>query len=336
LKPYILMALLFLAVLSIGACAEKINVKSGGSNISVDCPDQILIQRDWANYMSFSVNNSGRVDMNRVSIFADGRYAGWIDLQTGGITSIKAGEKRDFMAKILVPAETKIGDYNFTINVNSIQIDYSKDITLKVFNTRDDMLLYQIQEFADEVKSLRSQADDLEKNQTNMTYARSLLDQAGSEIRLSQDGVKTGAYSQVTQYMREIEQIMIKARFEISNPTALAKSSTQMNLPIQEIISYSPFALAALAVVALAYFFRKIKIKGIVRAPNLTLRQAVVDDKRVARLDMEIEQTKESQRLMAEEYSGGMISRESYDELRLKYQERLMSMEIERKKLRGY
>jgi hypothetical protein len=87
---------------------------------------------------------------------------------------------------------------------------------------------------------------------------------------------------------------------------------------------------------ALIYLVRKIKIENKVRLPNLRLKELIVENSRLKVLEQEIEKIKESQNIIEEESKESMISKESYDELKVKYQEKLLELESERKKVRGY
>jgi len=135
-----------------------------------------------------------------------------------------------------------------------------------------------------------------------------------------------------------------KAEYDISNPVpnseTLAETETKklenVTLMLKDFSPYIYSLSIILLVTSLIYLIRKIKIKNKVRVPNLGIKELVVENKRLNELEQEIGKTKESQSIIEEEYKNNVLSKESYDELRVKYQEKLLELETERKKLRGY
>ncbi len=87
---------------------------------------------------------------------------------------------------------------------------------------------------------------------------------------------------------------------------------------------------------SLILLVRKVKRENKVRLPNLRLKERLIENRKLKEIELEIGKTIKSQELIEDEYRQKMISRESYKELRLKYQEKLLELEAKRKKLRGY
>lgn len=336
MNSYKIFLIIFLILIfSLGANAETIKKNTELANITVQFPEDILIERGWTSYVSFSVSNTGKTILNNVYIFVDGKF-NWFDFQADRTYSIPINESIDFTNKILVPYETPTGEYDFLLKIRSNEIGYEKNFTVSVFDNRDDMLLYQIEKLRDETSELETEADSIEKSGANLTYARSLMYQIKSELNSAESDVQGKMYTQVTNSIRDVEQLLIKVKFEVSNPPPEAETKKQISLPFESIIFFAPFVVIAIMSVLLIYLIRKVKIQNSVRLPNLKLKEAIVENKRVIELEKEISKTIGSQKLIDEEYRQGMISKESYDELRLKYQERLVNLEAEKKRLRGY
>jgi hypothetical protein len=323
-----------LLILSISANAETIRKNTNQANITVNCPSEVLIEKGWSNYVSFSFRNTGSTDLTGIGVYVDGVHRSWFDI-TNQTSTIKVGESTGILAKVLVPSDVAIGDYSFSLILESGQLDYANNFTLRIFNNRDDMMLYQIKVYEDRLAEMRAKVDSIDNSSLNMTYARSLFDQIDNETKLAEISVKTGNYVQATEYIREVDGLVIKASFEVSNPPVVEDTKSQQ-VPLDSILIYTPLAVIAFLLTMLIYLLRKTKIKNRVRIPNLRIREAVIDNKKLTQLESEIRKTLDSQMLLEDEYKQGLISKGSYDELKTQYQEKIVELGSRKKDLRGY
>ena len=322
---------------SVNVNAQTILKKIDLANITVDCPDEILIERGWTKYISFSVDNNGESDLYKIEVSLEGKYTVWFEFQNDKIDFIPIGSKKDFITKVSIPYDTTIGDYNFSLNIKSDELIYNKNFLVRVFGTRDDLLLYQIQGLREDLNELEGEADKTESNKVNLTFARDIMYQIKSELNQAEEQVRDKMYTQVTETIRDVEKLFIKARFEISNPPNTTEEGTKdMRISEKDILLYSSGIGIGILLISLIYLVRKIKIENKVRVPNLRLKELVVESKKMKELEEEIKKIRESQEIIDEEYKENVISKESYEELRTKYQEKLLDLEGERRKSRGY
>jgi hypothetical protein len=330
-------AIFFTIVLSFCASGETVLRKIDMANIAVECPDEILIEKGWTNYASFSVNNTGDTDIYGTIITVKGN-SNWFELQNSSAKIISKNEKLSFIAKLLVPYEAPTGSYRFTFKMDSDEISFEKDFYVRVFSNRDDMLLYQLENLKGRLEEIEIEANKAESDKVNLTFARSLIIQANNEIRLAQEDVSNKIYTQVTEYIRDVEKLIIKANFEVTNPPPVmeTKKTQEINVSPEAVLLYAPMAILAFIAILLIYLITKVKIQNSVRLPNLKLKEAVVENKKLAGMDNEIGKIVESQKLLDEEFRQNVISKESYDDLKSKYQEKLLELETEKRRARGY
>jgi len=308
------------------------------ASVTIYCPEEILIEKGWTNFISFSINNSGDVALKNVSASIDGTFSKWFELQSNKIDALEVNKETDLVAKVSIPAEIAIGNYNFSFSVKSSDVSGKKDFTVRIFESRDDLLLYQIQNLKNNLSELEKEADRIESTGKNLTSIRSLFYQINSELNSAKDQVNNKQYTQVTETIRDVGKLFIEASFDISNPPGPieTKGNENLNISNKDIFFISLGIGIVVLLIALIYLLRKIKIENKVRLPNLRLKELIVENKRLKEVEKEIEKTKEAQSIIEEESKENMISKESYDELKVKYQEKLLELEGERRKVRGY
>lgn len=323
-----ILLIFFLLIFSINANAIP--------NINVDYTQEILIEKGWTKYVSISVNNSGDSDLHNVNVLIEGISTDWFEFQNNKTDVIPINEKKDFITKISIPYDTAIGNYNFSFIARSDEINYKTDFTVRVFGTREDLLLYQIQNFRNDLNELESEADKIESTGKNLTSARSIFNEIKNELNLAEEQVYNKMYTQETESIRDVEKLFIKAKFEISNPLPIIETKENESISIKDLMLYSSGLGIFILLITLIYLIRKVKIENKVRLPNLRIRELIIENKRLKELESEIGKIRESQEIIEEEYRENMISKESYEELRLKYQEKLLELEGEKRKLRGY
>lgn len=308
------------------------------ASVTIYCPEEILIEKGWTNFISFSVNNSGDVALKNASATIDGAFSKWFELQSNKIDALEVNKETDLIAKVSIPSEIVIGNYNFSFSVKSSDASGKKDFTVRVFESRDDLLLYQIQNLKNNLSELEKEADKIESTGKNLTSARGILYQINSELNSAKDQINNKQYTQVTETIRDVGKLFIEASFDISNPPGPieTKGDENLNVSSKDIFFISLGIGIVVLLTALIYLLRKIKIENKVRLPNLRLKELIVENKRLKEVEKEIEKTKEAQSIIEEESKENMISKESYDELKVKYQEKLLELEGERRKVRGY
>jgi hypothetical protein len=315
----ILIILLLLSLFSV-----NVNALAG---ISTSCPDELLIQKGWTNFISFSVNNSGDTNLSNISANIQGDFPNWFEFQNSKIDTLEVNKEVDLVAKVSIPSDISIGNYNFSFSAKSNDVSGKKDFTVRVFESRDDLLLYQIQSLRNNLSELEKEAGAIESTGKNLTSARVLFYQINSELNTAQDQVNSKQYTQETETIRDVEKLFIEATFDVSNPAGPIETKSNQNFDIssKDVFFMSLGIGIIVLLAALIFLVRKIKIENKIRLPNLRLKELIVENKRLKEVEQEIEKIKEAQNIIEEESKENMISKESYDEL-----------EGERKKVRGY
>ncbi len=333
-----ILIIFFLLIFSISVNAQIFLEKIDLADMVVEYPEEVLIERGWISpYFSVSVNNTGDSDLYNVVVFVEGKHSDWFEFRNNESSVIQREEKIEFVSKISVPYETPVESYDFSLNINSDEINYKTDFTVRVFASREDLLLYEVQVLKSDLNELESEANKIEVGGLNLSGVRNIFYEIRLALDLVEDQILNKMYNQVTESMREIEKLFIKARFEVENPSQLLFGDfEEEGLTEKDFLLY----LAGIGIIILStsliLLVRKVKRENKVRLPNLRLKERLIENRKLKEIELEIGKTIKSQELIEDEYRQKMISRESYKELRLKYQEKLLELEAKRKKLRGY
>ncbi|NIO44403.1 MAG: hypothetical protein GTN36_02515 [Candidatus Aenigmarchaeota archaeon] len=332
-----ILIIFFLLIFSINANAQTSLKKIDLADMTVEYPQEILIEKGWTKYISISVTNTGESDLYNIKISIEGIFPEWFEFQNNESLVIQINEKVEYVSKISIPFNMPIGNYKFSLNIESDEINYKTDFTVRVFETREDLLLYRVQVLKADLSKLENEAGRIEIGGIDLSSARDIFQQIKSELDLTEEQIYNKMFTQVTESFKEVEKLFIKARFEIENPPKIeVEEEDEIDVLSRNLMFYSSGIGIVLLLVSLIYIVRKVHRENRVRLPNLRLKEIIIESRRIKELEQEIEKIKESQEIIEEEYRGQMLSKESYEEIRLKYQEKLIELEARRRKLRGY
>ena len=330
-KKFFIILIIFLVLTSITTYSQtKLEV------LQIEYPEEVLIEKGWTKYISISINNTEfERDLYNVRLFIEGSFSDWFEFQKDEVNLIPKNKAETFIAKISIPYETEVGSYQFFLNIKSDEVSYKKEIVVRVFETRDDVFLYQIQVLRNKVVKLESDAYTIEKLGKDASTVRILIDGIKSSLDLAEQQLHDKMYNDVTETILDVQDQMKKVDFELL--TAPVYEVEEENWwESREFLLISTGSLIIVLLLALVYLVRKVKLKSRVSLPTLKIKELVIENKRLKELNIEIQKTRESENIIEEEYKQGLISKESYEELKLKYEEKILQLEEEIKKVRGY
>ena len=129
-------------------------------------------------------------------------------------------------------------------------------------------------------------------------------------------------YDDATEKIREAEIFIKKAEYELS----IAPTN-----PITEVASISfewiLIMILIIIVIGMFLFFILARYRVVREIPGLKtglkIKKLIIEEKE---LEDEVENLKEAESLLEEEYREGLISKESYEELKSKYEEKILDV----------
>ena len=181
----------------------------------VDYEKDILIEKGWIRYLSIKVKNSGDIVLSNVDISIEGENSNWFEVQTEKI-NIQPNETASFIIKLYVPSEEEKGTYNFFLNVFSDQTTLKEGFVVRVFTSRSEMVLFQIQGLRDTINNLKQEADTAEKMDKNVESVKEMLLEAQSLLGVASDFVNNGLYEDAAEKIIDAENFIKKVEYELS------------------------------------------------------------------------------------------------------------------------
>jgi len=310
------------------AAGEAISVAPPVTNLEItDYVKEILIERGWIQYLSVKVKNSGDEDLHNVEISIDGEKSYWFEVQTNK-TDLSKNETATFMLKLYVPFDEEKGTYYFFLNAKSDETSTKKSFTTRVFTSRAEMILYQIQSLRDNINDLKESADEAEMGGKNVTSVKNLLSEAESLLDLAEDHVYNKMYDDATEKIREAENLIRKAEYELTIAPTIV-TIPPLAIPFEWILI---IILIIIIIGILLFFILTRKKEGVRKVPGLKIKKLILETKEVKELEEEIESLREAEALLEEEYKEGLISKESYEELKSKYDEKILDIQSKTRK----
>ena len=233
------------------------------------------------------------------------------------------------MVKLSVPPDADPKSFSFILYSKSKEILSSKTFTVKVFKSKTDSMLYQVQKLELEIEYVKLNATKVENSGKNVTGVYNTLDEAKNYLETSKTYVNSGKYLEVTDLIINVENLIKKAVYDLSiAPAKLISTDGSYSFSYELLI-----AILLLSVFALSFYVVKTRRRSPVK-PASNIKNVVLEQKKPTGLETELSEAENSKKLVEDEFKENLISKESYDELVEKYEKTIsdLKQEIEKKK----
>jgi DNA-binding protein YbaB len=297
----------------------------------VDHPKEILIERGWVKYFNVVVTNSGNGNLNNVTIYFDGEFPQWFEVQTNKTDVLQINNNASFLVKLNVLSTAESGTYSFILYAKSKEITDSKTFSIRVFKSKSDMMLYQVQKLEIEIEDMQRNVTKAENLGKNVTGVINVLNEAKDYLETSKSYIDKEEYEKATNLMINVENLIKEAIFDLSIAPSKNVITSISEVSFEWVVI--PFAII-IATVIIFYMFKRRKREGFIKTPVVKIKEIVLEGKDVKNLENELKKIENSANLLEEEFKENLISKESYDELKAKYERRITELksEIERNK----
>jgi len=308
----------------------SIDVVSADYSIDIiEYSKELLIERGWTNYFNVVVKNIGDLILNNVTIYFDGEFPQWFEVITNNTDVLQISENSSFMVKLSVPLGAEAKSYSFNLYTKSKEITSSKTFTLKVFDSKTGMMLYQVQKLELEIEYIRLNATKVENSGKNVSSVMDTLDDAKNYTDASKNYINNEKFQEATELMINVENLIKKANYDLSiAPPKIPPLNTGYSF------SYDLFIIIPIiAVAALGFYVLKLRSRTLIKPPS-AIKSVLLEEKRPNLLETQLSEAENSKKLVEDEFKENLISKESYDELIEKYEKTIsdLKQEIEKKK----
>ena len=292
----------------------------------VDWTKELEIERGWIGFLAVTVKNSGNVDLSNIFINIQGVDQSWIELPKS--FDLKAGENQSFSIRFAIPMTAKSGNYDGKIIVSSLEAKDEKSFVLRVFASRAELIYYQILTLKKTLQDIESRTLQAEKENKDVTKVKQLLDNARDKLTIAERYLNQKLYDDAKDMVDMARQYLEKAEYELQVAKPLEKPvlANLIELLQKWLLLVLAIIVGCISVV-LFVVLRGIKYEAKVSVPPETLKKAVIGVVSAQKLKEEREKINKMLAIIEREYREGIISKESYEELRKKAEEKLHELE---------
>lgn len=328
---------LFLAGFLLFQAVHAVTV-TGGTRIEItDYPSDISVEKGWLKYVTLQVNNTGTTDLHKVTLDVEGIPAGWVEQQTGAVDLLPAGTSAIFAAKITVPAEARTQRYLVKFTAASDEASDEKISEMKVFGSQSEVILQEIQTQRGKLNYLQEVTNIAEREGKNTTSVREKLDRASEILTVAESYLYKKMYNDDLELLQGASKLLGIIETEIDELPAAERPQILTQAFFNPLASWMLTVVAALTGAGIMFIALKAagrlvasrKREGYLNEIKSSIREApalpAVIKAHPAVYTSADEYVQEKAKLMRllstmeSDYRRGALSKESYDELKLKY-----------------
>jgi hypothetical protein len=305
-------------------------VKVGVPKIEIiEWTREIEIERGWIGFLLATVKNTGEVDLSNITISIKGIDPSWVELPEK--FDLKVGENKSISIKFAVPINAISGNYEGNITVYSLDAKDEKKFLLRVFASKAELIYYQIQTLKQKLDELTNKTLQSEKEGKDVRIVKEMLDIARDKIALAEKYLDKKMYDDASDTIRIVKNYLDKAEFELQVAQPIVKPPYEAIVETVKkwflliILSLTSGIVFIILILMRSKKYYEVKIE----IPPSTLKKAIVGQITIQKLEREKEKIEKTLSILEKQYKEGLISKESYEELKTKSEELLS--EIERK-----
>lgn len=339
----------FLALAVLLLQATGAHAVTGGTKMEItDYPSDISVEKGWLKYVTLRVNNTGATDLHGVTLDVDGLPTGWVELQTNALDLLPTGASVIFAVKITVPAEARTQRYLLKFTAASDEESDEKIAEMRVFGSQSEVVLQEIQTLRGKLNYLQEITNIAGREGKNTTSVREKLDRASEILTVAESYLYKKMYNEDLELLQGASKLLDITEAEIDELPAAER------LPLapaffNPLASWMPVAAAlagaGIMFVALKSAGRLVasrKREGYLKEIKSSIREAPELPKAhpspYLSADEYVQEKAKLLRLlsnMESDYRQGALSKESYDELKLKYGNKMAELAGKRKATGG-
>lgn len=342
-QPVVLTAIIALHLIMAASLA------AAGASLEInDYPAQLSLEKGWSKYVTVQINNSGTADLHRIALSVEGIPAAWVEQQTPEIGVLPAGNPANFTLRFMVPGDARTQRYIVKFTAASDEASDAKISDVGVFGSNSEVILQDIQSLRSKLNYLNELANIAGREGKNATAARAKLARADEILTVAESYLYKKMYDEDVVLLQSARALLGITETGMENLPE-AKNPPQIftvpwlagPLPPAAIVA----AAAILGSVIMFFAFKSAERllasrarRGYIRELKSSIREAPAEQI-VRELPSTVESYMEEKgRLMRllsgleSDYGAGKLSKESFSELKLKYEGRIAGLASSRRR----
>jgi hypothetical protein len=230
--------------------------------------------------------------------------------------------------KFTIPVTAASGNYEGKVVVSYLETRDEKSFVLRVFASEAERIYYQLQFLKAKLTELENRTAQSEKEGKDTQSVKALLRNTEDKITLAESYIGERKYEDASDMLIMAKGYLEKAEQElqvappVQHPLSSFISTTQILIGLVSVA----FIVVAIAILSAV---KKGKHEMKIRLPPSILKKAVVGQLTGQRLEKEKDKIEKMLSILEKQHRQGIISKESYEELKTKNEQRLA--EIDRK-----
>lgn len=311
-----------------------------------DYPAQLSLEKGWFKYVTVQVNNSGTVELRSVAMSVEGLPEAWVEHQTPQIAALPAGNPANFTLRFMVPGDARTQRYIVKFTAASDKASDAKISDVGVFGSSSEVILQDIQSLRSRLNYLNELANIAERDGKNATVARAKLARAGEILTVAESYLYKKMYDEDVVLLQSARSLLSLTEADMENLPDAERPKPIFDVPAQ---GQPPAAAVVIAAAILGSVILSFAFKSAERFIASRARRAYIGELKTSiqeapaeRIIRELPSAVESYveekgrlvRLLSgleSDYDSGKLSKESFSELKLKYEGRIAELANKRK-----
>lgn len=292
----------------------------------VDWTKELEIERGWIGFLLVTVKNSGNVDLSNIFINIQGVDPSWFELPKS--FDLKVGENQSFSIRFAIPMNAKSGNYDGKIIVSSLEAGDEKSFVLRVFASRAELIYYQILSLKKRLQEIENKMLIAEKEGKDTAKVKGLLDDARDKLMIAERYLNEKLYDDAKEMTEMAREYLDKAEYELQIAKPVERPVlADLIAALRKWLLLILMAVIGSATLILILVIRSRKYEMKVSIPPEVLKRAIIGVVSAQKLREEKEKLNKILAILEEEYREGIISKESYEELKKKTEEKIAEIE---------
>lgn len=270
-------------------------------------PEQTMMNRGSVSYLTVEVENTGNVALNDLTVFFDDFDRDWYEV-VRDVEQLAPGASGYLVVKFDVPSGAAARTYVTKLKLLSKETEMSEFYKVIVFKTQEAALRARIASLREELLDLEDQTGSVAARGGDVTKVLSLLRKSRELLDVAETYLEEDSTVEAIKTISEVESIVeeIKYRLEISRPEFIPHITVPSVPTNWYVIIASLLALVLIAV----FVVRKFDLIGGRRKKAISKLKSAIGRSRERGETSEVLDTLKGQ------YKEGMISRETFEELK--------------------
>ncbi|MEM0242831.1 MAG: hypothetical protein QXT34_00020 [Candidatus Aenigmatarchaeota archaeon] len=264
------------------------------------------------------IKNNGNQPLTNVEVKLLGIDESWYKIKNDSIKFFEVNQTIIFEVILLIPKNVKQQEIRTAFYFKSYEFISSKEIILKIFPSMEEMLLDELKELKSKLIDLKSKTYEAKLAKKNVTEVEKIIIKCEELVKLIEDFIKSKEYTEATIKIYELRGLIDKGFYllEIAEPI--------VEIEWQKILIIGILIVAAISVIVIIITY----ISSVRRIQKITYKaiESTVEELkklRVERKKEDVEKYKRMLEIIEKEYKEGIISKETYEELKKKYEEKI-------------